>query len=322
MKLLESTVRKAIQKSLDTNWRDARRWFHGRGRTFPGFEQVTVDWYSPVIWITFFKPQLDQSGETDVCATHQFEQQVVATILDIREGFSDRLSVQAVMVQRRYLQDAPAECYWGALPEQMFAYRGDSRYLVQLGGRQNTGFFLDMEPGRRWLEGLVKGRNVLNLFAYTCAFSVVAQQAGATSVVNVDMSRGALNQGRENHRLNHLNTDSIRFLQENILKSWGRIRRPGPYDVALIDPPSFQRGSFVAERDYAKLIRRIPQLMNPGADILLCLNAPELDTSFLKQLVERECPECVFIGRLPASEEFPDQDPEQQLKLLHYRYQP
>ncbi len=159
--------------------------------------------------------------------------------------------VTALMVQRRYLPQAPAECVAGQLPETVFARRGEARFAIQLGEQQNTGFFLDMEPGRRWLEARANGKRLLNLFAYTCAFSVVAQLAGAASVLNVDMSRAALNRGRDNHRLNSLPTNSIRFLQADILKSWGRIRRPGPFDVAIFDPPSFQPGSFEARRDYS-----------------------------------------------------------------------
>tara|TARA_B100000446_G_scaffold42376_2_gene38077 strand:- start:33389 stop:34363 length:975 start_codon:yes stop_codon:yes gene_type:complete len=292
---------------------DARRLFHGRGKTFPGFEQVTVDWYQPVLWVTFFKPQ--DTPE----ATQGYEAAIERELVALA---STRPDVEVVMVQRRYLPDTPAACVYGTMPDTIYAHRRGARFTLQLGGRQNTGFFLDMEPGRRWLEFLAEGRKVLNLFAYTCAFSVVAQQAGAESVVNVDMSRGALSQGRDNHRLNGLPTDSIRFLQENILKSWGRIRRPGPYDIAIFDPPSFQKGSFVAERDYGKLVRRIPQLMVAGGDILFCLNAPELDQAFLEELVALECPECCFVERLQPSADFPDADPDQQLKLLHYQYQP
>lgn len=295
--------------------RDARRLFHGRGRVYPGHEQVAVDWYSPVIWITFFKAQ-----SSDL-QTQQYEQEILNQVIELVNG-SSTAQIDAVMIQRRYLHNAPSECVFGQMPDTMFAYRGDAKYTVQLGGRQNTGFFLDMEPGRQWLESLASGRRVLNLFSYTCAFSVVAQMAGAESVVNVDMSRGALTQGRDNHRLNHLPTDHIRFLPENILKSWGRIRRPGPYDVAIIDPPSYQKGSFVAERDYGKLVRRIPQLMSVDGDILLCLNAPELGQDFVQQVVDQECPDCQFIERLTPSPDFPDEDPDQQLKLLHYRYQP
>jgi len=316
MSVLSQHVRSQLLELADHQNTDARRLFHGRGRTYLNFEQVTVDWYRPVLWVTFFK------AEDSEQQAQAYEDNIIQDLVALAQEYAGELSLEAVMVQRRYLQDSPAQCVFGRMPETMFAFRGEAKYTLQLGGRQNTGFFLDMEPGRQWLESLVKNRRLLNLFSYTCAFSVVAQMAGAQSVVNVDMSRGALNQGRDNHRLNNLRTDSIRFLQENILKSWGRIRRPGPYDVAIIDPPSYQKGSFVAERDYGKLVRRIPQLMVTGGDILFCLNAPELGQDFIQAVVQQECPDCRLIERLEPSADFPDANPEQQLKLLHYRYLP
>lgn len=283
----------------------SRRWFHGRGHCYPGLEFVCVDLFDPVLAVTLFN-EPPPAWEAMFCAALQ----------EMLPG--GRL--QGVLLQRRYRQGAPAEWVWGRGPASVYARRGELRFHLQLGQRQNTGFFLDMEPGRRWLEERAQGKKVLNLFAYTCAFSVVALAAGASGVVNVDMSRGALSQGRDNHRLNHLPKEKSRFLAENILKSWGRIKRPGPYDLLVVDPPSYQPGSFVAQKDYARVIRRIPELLVPGGEILACLNAPELDEAFLRTLFAQECPNCEFVERLPASEDFPDIDPNRQLKLMVFRY--
>jgi 23S rRNA (cytosine1962-C5)-methyltransferase len=163
---------------------------------------------------------------------------------------------------------------------------------------------------------------VLNLFAYTCAFSVVAIAAGAEKVVNVDMSSAALNLGRANHQLNNLAKSKSEFVAENILKSWSRVKKPGPYDLVIIDPPSYQKGSFIAEKDYAKVIRRLPELMPAGGLVLACLNAPELSEGFLKQQFVEQCPHAEFIERVKPHADFPDIDPEQQLKLLVYRVPP
>lgn len=306
--ILINQVQKQLQAEITENFekRDSRRLFHGRGCCYPGFEQVTVDLFWPVMLVTCFK-----SPPSD-----RFEAELISQL----QPQAEAAGLSALLVQRRYLEGAPFQCAWGELPAETFARRQGSRFAIQFSQRQNIGFFLDMEPGRRWLEARAAGKKVLNLFAYTCAFSVVAQRAGAAAVVNVDMSRSALSQGRENHRINHLPTDSIQFLPQNILKSWGRIKRPGPYDLAIIDPPTYQPGSFVAERDYGKLVRRIPELMKPGGELLLCLNSPQLGEEFVRQLVAQECPECLLQERLEPCADFPDRDPEQQLKLFSYRY--
>lgn len=300
-----------IEQALSGVSLDSRRLFHGRGQCFPGLESVVVDYYSPVILLSLFQ---DMGLE--------WEQALVQQLQAVLES-SD---VQGLMIGRRYIRDTPAEWVWQRqLPDDFYARRGELRFTIKLGERQNTGYFLDMEPGRQWLETLVEGRKLLNLFSYTCAFSVVAAAAGAAEVVNVDMARGALRQGKENHQLNQdvagVSACRAQFLGENIFKSWGRIKRPGPYDVIIVDPPSFQKGSFVARHDYVKVLRRIPQLAVNGADILICLNAPELGVDFIQQAMAEECPDCSLVGRLRPSEDFPDVNPDQQLKLFHYQYQ-
>ncbi len=163
-------------------------------------------------------------------------------------------------------------------------------------------------------------KKVLNLFAYTCAFSVVAMHHGAQQCTNVDMSKTALSWGRDNHRANQLDCRNVHFLGLNILKSWSRIKKSGPYDIIIIDPPSYQKGSFVAERDYPKVIRRLPELAAPNADILACLNAPEYGTALLLNVFEQQASQAQYLARLALPSVFKDLDPERQLKLLHYQW--
>lgn len=295
------------------NPQDSRRIFHGRGRTIAGWEGVTVDWFAPCLVVTVFRE--DQAEQTENALVQLKDQ--MPTL------------VQAVLLQRRYLPSAPSEQYAGTLPENPVARRGDLQFGLQLAQQQNVGFFLDMEPGRRWLEDHAQGKNILNLFAYTCAFSVVGVAAGAERVVNVDMSRAALNRGRDNHRLNQHDMSRVQFLGENILKSWGRIKRSGPFDIVIFDPPSFQKGSFQAERDYVKLFKRLPQLCGKRADVLACLNAPELTSEHLLTWAARAVDHWKEEGidatlslkqRLPSHTDFPDENVESSLKLLHFEF--
>lgn len=282
---------------------DSYRVFHGRGRTFSGLEFVTIDFFQPAILITLFlEPPLNWLDEL---------------ITQMRLTFASTNTV--LVIQRRYIANAPSEIIWGELPDVMHARRGNSLFNLHMGQQQNAGFFLDIEPARQWLEQNADGKRVLNLFAYTCAFSVVAIASGAEKVVNVDMSSAALNLGRANHQLNNLAKNKSEFVAENILKSWSRIKKPGPYDLVIIDPPSYQKGSFIAEKDYAKVIRRLPELMPAGGLVLACLNAPELREGFLKQQFGEQCPQAEFVERLQSHVDFPDVDPEQQLKLLVYQ---
>ncbi len=283
---------------------DSCRVLHGRGGCFPGLEWFSLDVHWPAVMVTLYQ-----------APPKQFLAGLRAVLLPRMIG----LELSALLVQSRYEPGAPYAVAWGEVPVDLVARRDNLEFGLSL-QQQNPGFFLDMEPGRQWLEERSTGKRVLNLFAYTCAFSVVAQAAGAESVVNVDMSSRSLAVGRENHRRNQLPTDNIVFMAENIMKSWGRIRRRGPFDIIVIDPPSFQRGSFTATRDYAKVLRRIPELAVNGAHVLACLNAPELGECFLRELVSHNSPGCALEQRLPAHKDFPDVDSGRRLKLLSYTY--
>ena len=162
------------------------------------------------------------------------------------------------------------------------------------------------------------GARVLNLFAYTCAFSVAALQGGAAHVVNIDMARGAIATGQQNHQLNGLHGGAV-FLAHDIFHSWGKITRGGPYDLIIADPPSYQKGSFVATKDYARLLRRLPDLLAPGGRALLCLNAPELPWAWLREQVDEHAPGLQLIERLAHPPAFADVDADRALKVGAYR---
>ncbi|RMF85651.1 MAG: hypothetical protein D6739_04200, partial [Nitrospirae bacterium] len=103
-------------------------------------------------------------------------------------------------------------------PGRVVVREGPARLAVDLTRARNTGLFLDTRAARRWVAELAVAGPVLNLFAYTCAFGVVAQLSGATRTVNVDTSRTALARGAENYRLNRLAAPSRTFLRGDVRK--------------------------------------------------------------------------------------------------------
>jgi 23S rRNA (cytosine1962-C5)-methyltransferase len=103
-----------------------------------------------------------------------------------------------------------------------------------------------------------------------------------------------------------------------VFRSWGKLRRLAPFDVLIVDPPSRQPGSFVAEKDYPRLLSKIPSLCSPEAEVLLCLNSPHLGVAFLTEAVARHAPELDFVERLPNVPQFPDENNDLSLKVLRY----
>ena len=90
----------------------------------------------------------------------------------------------------------------------------------------------------------------------------------------------------------------------------------GPYDLVILDPPSFQKGSFDSVKDYVKLVRRLPELMPSGGLVLSCLNNPDLHPDFLIDTFRAACPNAQFLYRLAPHSDFPDSEPGRQLKML------
>lgn len=288
---------------------DAQRIFHGRGGLYPGCEHWTLDAYPPVFLLTSFQPVSDVDVDTVRAAlAARWDQLAPGQPLNLVFQHRDEVRADTRLVT-------------GSVPDPHVVTEQGAQYRVHLLRAMNHGLFLDMAGGRRWVADFVAARSrvkVLNLFAYTCAFSVVAMRAGARQVNNVDMSGGALGIGKQNHQLNGISS-AVSFLPHDIFKTWGKVTRSGPYDLIILDPPTYQKGSFVAEKDYARLMRRLPDLLMPGGHALLCLNSPKLGPAFLQDQMQELAPELIFEQRLPNPSAFADVSSDRALKVLVYK---
>ena len=289
---------------------DAQRLFHGRGGLHPGCEDWALDWYPPV-WV------LTKFGEATDDETRAVGEALAARQAQVAPG------QPLNWVFQRRQPDGPVsrpvtDVMAGGVPDPHVVTEDGARYRVQVQRGQNHGLFLDMAEGRRWVRAHASGAKVLNLFAYTCAFSVAALQGGAKEVINLDMAQGALTTGQQNHQLNGIH-GRAKFLAHDLFSSWGKVTRMGPYDLVVADPPSYQKGSFVATKDWPRLLRRLPDLLKPGGRALLCLNAPEIPEQFLRDQLAAEAPELVIEQRLPNPATFADVSPDRALKVLVVR---
>lgn len=304
-----ATLRHPLLTALAAVPEETRRVFHGRGRCWPGLEQLTVDWMQGVVLVSLFK-------EPDPAQLEALKQ-LLMEITQSPEWASS--GAHSLLLQHRYLPQSTTEWLLGETIEELTITEGGLRYRIDLGKKQNSGLFLDMRYGRNWVRANAHGKRVLNLFAYTCGFSVAAIEGGAEHVVNLDMSRGALSRGRDNHRLNGHDVSKVSFLGHDLFKSWGKVINSGPYDLVIIDPPSFQKGSFLLTKDYQRVLRRLPELLSSHGTVLACMNDPAFGSDFLIDGVTREAPSLRFEQRLENPPEFPDIDAESGLKALVFR---
>ena len=304
-----ATLEQCLLDALASPPAETRRLLHGRGRRWPGLEQLTVDWLEGVLLVALFREPPAEELEA-----------LRAVLTRVGESASWQHSgARHLLLQLRYLPNSPTEFLLGEPLDGWTIHEDGLAYQLDLGRKQNNGLFLDMRYGRRWVRDNAAGKRVLNLFAYTCGFSVAAIAGGAERVVNLDMAGSALSRGRDNHRLNGHDLGRVSFLAYELFKSWGRVRREGPYELIIIDPPSFQKGSFALTRDYAKILRKLPELLTEGGCVLACINAPDIDAGFLIDGMATEAPTLRFEQRLANPPEFADIDPEGGLKALVFR---
>ncbi len=153
------------------------------------------------------------------------------------------------------------------------------KFKINLCDYLDTGLFLDHRETRRLVASLSKGKNVLNLFAYTCSFSVQAAAAGAAFTKSVDMSNTYTAWGRDNFILNALSlknnvierADCLKFLKEEI---YSGIK----YDIIIIDPPTISRSKKMAQLfdiqvDYIFLISQALKLLAKDGVIFFSTNS-------------------------------------------------
>ncbi|MCK6502848.1 class I SAM-dependent rRNA methyltransferase [Myxococcota bacterium] len=149
------------------------------------------------------------------------------------------------------------------------------RYGVRPGLRHDVGLFCDMRQVRAWLRPFLAGRRVLNLFAHTGAFSVLAAAEGAT-VTTVDLSSAFLERAQDNLRRNGLDPSLHAWAAEDSLAALDRLRRKGQqFDLVIADPPSFShgpRGDWSVLQDLGRLVAGCCRVLSEQGWLLVASN--------------------------------------------------
>jgi 23S rRNA (cytosine1962-C5)-methyltransferase len=270
---------------IEPDLTDAWRLLHGASDRWPG-------WYVDRLgaWL------LSQSeGELDAAQRTELERLVVTT--GGTGAYHKRLS-------RHVRQTSPE----AACPQLLIGAPAPDRFQVRENGLRfelsfqegySVGLFLDQRDNRRRLltghiaagfdlfpDAIQRSTattaapspyRVLNVFAYTCAFSVCAAKAGA-HVTSLDLSRKYLDRGRRNFELNGLDPASHDFIYGDASDWLARLAKKGRrFDAVLLDPPTFSQskhsGVFRAEKDYGKLVRVAAGLLQPGGTLFASTNA-------------------------------------------------
>lgn len=181
---------------------------------------------------------------------------------------------------------------------------GDLKFYVNLFDYVDTGLFADHRVTRGMVRDMARGKDVLNLYCYTGAFSCYAALGGARSTTSVDRSASALNWARENMELNQIPLDAHSLVQSPTFDYLEKARQQGHlFDLAIVDPPSFSTSRDSAEhfdiaKDHPRLLRAVIERMRDSATLFFSTNHQDfrfrdkgLEISDIKEITARTIPE-------------------------------
>ncbi|MDP3278418.1 MAG: class I SAM-dependent methyltransferase [Deltaproteobacteria bacterium] len=225
----------------------------------------------------------------DFAVVHVFEPLAPDTLSALYQAVASAYRVRGVYVKHRRKQSntlvdtrrdevAPSAPVWGeAHPEPMTIVENGVRYVVRLGDGLSTGIFLDQRRNRAWLRANSAGKSLLNLFAYTGAFTVAAAAGGASRSVSVDASRGSLAWLVDHLAANGLaDTPHLRVCAEVFGWLDGAHARGDQYDLVLCDPPSYSHAKdgprFSSAQDWPELAAKCFAVCAPNATLLATSN--------------------------------------------------
>ncbi|AJE02277.1 class I SAM-dependent rRNA methyltransferase [Geobacter pickeringii] len=273
------TALRLREAHADLDGTDAWRLVNGEGDGLPG---LTVDRYGEYLMVQLYcagwRPHLKS-------LTRALEELLRPAGIYEKGRPQKTRELEAVSDTKRYgrlLAGTPA-------PPRLAVWENGLTLLVELEQGLNTGLFLDQRKNRRELMGRVAGRRVLNLFAYTGAFSVAAAAAGASLVTGVDASPTYTDWAKANFGANRLNPKRHEFIVGDCLAVLAELQRQKKrYDVVLMDPPSFSttaKSRFTTRGGTSDLVAAALPLLEEGGLLITSSNHQKVEVAdYLKEL--------------------------------------
>lgn len=196
-----------------------------------------------------------------------------------------------------------------ALPLITTVHEAGLSYGIDFEAGYSAGLFLDQRANRALLRAAPPKR-LLNTFAYTCSFSVVAASVGAETV-SVDLSKKSIDRGRMNFALNGLPQAGHEFLADDVLDVLPRLARRGErFDAIVLDPPTFSRGNrgrrWQVENDFFDLVISALDVATADARILLSTNCTRITERDLEWLARGALKQSRRAGSLHREPPLPD----------------
>jgi 23S rRNA (cytosine1962-C5)-methyltransferase len=222
-----------------------------------GLDGIAIDKYANHYQILFFKPEF-----------LEFETELIKILKDL-------FKPEFIAVKYRFIDYSQIKSVFGDDSKTIICENG-IKFAVDLLDTLNPGLFLDMRDARLFFAKNCAGKDVLNLFAYTCSFGLYARKNNALKAVNVDISKKNLNKGKENYLLNEIKPCQGEFFcgSSEEYVDWA-IKKGKKFWAIAIDPPSFAKNgkkTFSLEKDFGNLAAKAVKILENKGVMLLATN--------------------------------------------------
>jgi 23S rRNA (cytosine1962-C5)-methyltransferase len=237
---------------------DAYRLVHSEADGLPG---LIVDRYGPWLVVQFLS-----------MAVERYRAAIIDALTDMAapQGIYERSDASSREKEGLVQITGPV---WGEVPPDLIEILENGHsFLVDIKLGQKTGFYLDQRENRQKSTKYFPGKEVLNAFAYTGAFSVYAAYAGAVRIINVDTSEHSLQLAERNMRRNgfgdredlYIAADVFELLRAYYEQKW-------KFDAVILDPPKFAHSKSQldkATRGYKDINLLGLKLLKPGGVLI------------------------------------------------------
>ncbi|MGQ4878379.1 class I SAM-dependent rRNA methyltransferase [Billgrantia sp. LNSP4103-1] len=231
------------------------RLVHGEGDLLPG---LVVDRFDDVLVVQLNTLGMERLAEEVVAALDKVLSPRVIVFKNDSSGRRQEQLERQVTVAK------------GELTGPVLLEENGVRFHVPVLDGQKTGWFFDHRANRAWLNNLVAGKRVLDVFSYVGGWGVQAAAHGASEVLCIDASAQALERVAENAALNGLH-EQVAVGEADAFEALAALKADGEqFDVVILDPPAFikkRKDIPNGERAYARLNREAMRLL--GRDGLL-----------------------------------------------------
>ncbi|MGE7976924.1 class I SAM-dependent rRNA methyltransferase [Psychrobacillus sp. NPDC093200] len=165
-------------------------------------------------------------------------------------------------------------------------------FAIYLNDGAMVGVFLDQREVRKKIrDEYAKGKNVLNTFSYTGAFSVFAAAGGAKKTTSVDLAKRSLSKTTEQFEVNGIDVEKQDIIVMDVFDYFKYAKRKElSFDMVILDPPSFARSkkyTFSSAKDYTKLLKDAIAITEKNGVIVASTNNATFGMKKFKSFVEK-----------------------------------